>query len=88
LSAEVGRVARAELGKDLPEVYGTLRKMAIRGSFQHIKLYLLLLEEHRKEVDVNVTDKRRRIREELTELERKRRESAPLRELGRAEEAS
>ncbi len=76
LSAEVGRVARAELGKDLPEVYGTLSKMAIKGSFQHIKLYLLLLEEHREEVDVNVTDKRRRVREELTELERKRRESA------------
>jgi Helix-turn-helix of insertion element transposase len=88
LSAEVGRVARAELGKDLPEVYGTLRKMAINGSFQHMKFYLELLEEHRKEVDVNFTDKRRKLREELTELERKRRESAPHRELGCADEAS
>jgi hypothetical protein len=88
LSAEVGRVARAELGKDVPEVYGTLCRMAIKGSFQHMKLYLELVEEHREEVDVNVTDKRRKLREELTELERKRRESAPPRELGRADEAS
>ena len=88
LSAEVGRVARAELGKDLPEVYGTLRKMAIRGSFQHMKLYLELLEEHREEVDINFIDKRRKLREELLELERKRRESAPPRGLGRADEAS
>jgi hypothetical protein len=88
LTQEINRVARAELGKDLPEVYGTLRKMAIKGSFQHMKLYLELLEEYRKEVDVNVTDKRRKLREALTELECKRKESAPHRELGCADEAS
>ncbi len=60
LRDEVNRVARAELGKDLPEVYGTLRKMAIKGSFQHMKLYLELLEEYREtsDVNVNVTDAR------------------------------
>ncbi len=60
LRAEVNRVARAELGKDLPEVYGTLRKLAIKGSFQHMKLYLELLEEYREtsDVNVNVTDAR------------------------------
>lgn len=54
LTNEVNRVARAELGKDLPEVYGTLRKLAIKGSFPHMKLYLELLEEYRETSDVNV----------------------------------
>lgn len=77
LMAEVNSVARAELGKDLPEVYGTLRKMAIKGSFQHMKLYLELLEEYSEEVNVNVNDQRERererVRRELSEFERRRR---------------
>ncbi len=68
LRAEVNRVARAELGKDLPEVYGTLRKLAIKGSFQHMKLYLELLEEYREEVNVNVNDSRASVIERLNRI--------------------
>ncbi len=72
LTTEVNRVARAELGKDLPEVYATLRKLAIKGSFQHMKLYLELLEEYSEEVNVNVRDEREHIRGELDELAKRR----------------
>lgn len=70
--AEINRVARKELAKHLPEVYETLRKLAIKGSFQHMKLYLELLEEYSEEVNVNVNDKRERVIAELSEFERRR----------------
>jgi len=65
---EVNRIARDELGKDLSEVYGTLRKLAIKGSFQHMKLYLELLKEYREEVNVNVNDSRASVIERLNRI--------------------
>jgi len=38
--------ARELLGDDLPEIYGALRREAMQGSFQHIKLALELSGEY------------------------------------------
>lgn len=38
--------AREFLGGDLPEIYGALRREAIKGSFAHIKLALEITGEH------------------------------------------
>ena len=38
--------AREFLGSDLPEIYGALRREAVKGSFAHIKLSLELTGEH------------------------------------------
>lgn len=44
--------AREFLGDDLPEIYGALRREAISGSFQHIKLSLELTGEYTDKVKV------------------------------------
>jgi hypothetical protein len=46
LSEAVTRRARDLLGDDLPEIYGALRREAIRGSFQHIKLAMEMAGEY------------------------------------------
>jgi hypothetical protein len=38
--------AREFLGDDLPEIFGALRREAIKGSYQHIKLALEVTGEH------------------------------------------
>ena len=44
--------AREFLGDDLPEIYGALRREAISGSFQHIKLSLELTGEYTDKIKV------------------------------------
>jgi hypothetical protein len=46
LSEAVTQRARDLLGDDLPEIYGALRREAIGGSFQHIKLAMELAGEY------------------------------------------
>ena len=44
--AAITQRARELLGDDLPEIYGALRREAVKGNFQHIKLALELTGEH------------------------------------------
>lgn len=46
LKDAVTQRARELLGDDLPEIYGALRREAMQGSFQHIKLALELSGEY------------------------------------------
>jgi len=48
----VTEIARQFLSNDLPDIYGALRREAIKGSFNHIKLALELSGEHVDKVDV------------------------------------
>lgn len=45
--------ARELLGEDLNEIYGALRREAIKGSFNHIKLALELTGEHTDKIKVD-----------------------------------
>jgi hypothetical protein len=45
--------ARELLGEDLNEIYGALRREAIKGSFHHIKLALELTGEHTDKIKVD-----------------------------------
>lgn len=44
--AEVNSIARRELKKHVPDVFGTLAREAIDGSFQHLQLFLKVAEEY------------------------------------------
>lgn len=46
LKEAVTKRARELLGDDLPEIYGALRREAMQGSYQHIKLALELTGEY------------------------------------------
>jgi len=48
----VTALARKFLSDDLPDIYGALRREAVKGSFNHIKLSLELSGEHIERVDV------------------------------------
>ena len=48
----VTALARKFLSDDLPDIYGALRREAIKGSFNHIKLSLELSGEHMERIDV------------------------------------
>jgi len=59
LGEAVTERARDLLGDDLPEIYGALRREAIQGSFQHIKLSLELTGEYverRQNINIDVTE--------------------------------
>lgn len=45
--------AREFLGDDLPEIFGALRREAIKGNFNHIKLALELTGEHTDKIKVD-----------------------------------
>lgn len=49
---QVTQRAREFLGEDLPEIYGALRREAIKGSYNHIKLALEMTGEHTDKIKV------------------------------------
>jgi hypothetical protein len=62
LDREAAELAREQVKDHLPDIYGALVREAKRGSYHHTE-----------EVNVNVSDKRERVRRELSEFERRRR---------------
>lgn len=71
--------AREFLGNDLPEVYGALRREAIKGSFYHIKLVLEMTGEYTQKTEQtleikveNPLDKLRSRLDSITTAERER----------------
>ena len=62
-----------ELRRRIPEVLGALAREAEGGSFQHIQLFLKLLQEYEENLNINVDDKRSAIVEQLDELAQRRR---------------
>lgn len=55
LKQAVTQRARELLGDDLPEIYGALRREAIKGSYQHIKLCLEVTGEYTETTRQEVT---------------------------------
>lgn len=45
--------ARELLHTDLPDIYGALRREAIKGSFQHIKLALEMTGQHTDKLQID-----------------------------------
>ena len=50
--AAVNAIARQYLNDDLPDIFGALRREAVKGSYQHIKLSLELTGEYQESLDV------------------------------------
>src|SRR5215218_7725700 len=72
LDRRAAELAKEQLKVHLPEIYGALVREAKSGNFQHIKLALEVAQHHTDEVNVNVADERKAVREELDELAARR----------------
>lgn len=49
----INKRARELLSSDLPEIYGALRREAVKGSYQHIKLSLEMTGEYTEKLELS-----------------------------------